>query len=162
MRSLLLAAAALLATAPFAAAQGREVTIQGCVTPAQNDTYVVTKVRETTPGTAIIPGMAHGRRVAFWLKNDDEVKKRSNRMVEVTGMITKFSDSEAEIKMGAHKDGGVVIEFEGPGRDVRASNAAVGATVGTAGRAASEANDLKMLLVEVDVKSVKPVEGACN
>jgi hypothetical protein len=163
MRSYLLAAAALAATAGLASAQNQDVTIHGCVVPAQNGTYVMTKVAEVPgPTGAVMPAMAHGRRVAFWLKNDDDVKKNPNRMVEVTGSIAKLSESEAEIKGGLHKDGGVVIEFEGPGRDVRASNDTVGNTVGTAGRTGAESNDVKMLLAEVNVKTVKAIEGACN
>ena len=163
MRSHLLAAAIVAATAGLASAQSQDVTIHGCVVPGQNGTYVMTKVAEVPgPSGAVMPAIAHGRRVAFWLKNDDEVKKNPNRMVEVSGTLAKLSESEAEIKGGVHKDGGVVIEFEGPGRDVRVSNEAVGNAVGTAGRTGAESNDVKMMLAEVNVKSVKVIEGSCQ
>ncbi|MGE3403923.1 MAG: hypothetical protein AB7K63_15115 [Vicinamibacterales bacterium] len=171
MRSRILAAAVALALAPaaLAAAQDRpadskeqQITLRGCVVPAENDTYVMTNVVES-PGASgtTMPAVAHGRRVMFWLKNDDEVRDHKNQMVEVSGKVSDLEESEIELKAGEYKDGGLLVEFEGPGRDVVASNADVGAAVGTAGRQPEE-NDIKTYLAEVDVTSVKALGAACN
>lgn len=172
MRSHCFAAAMLLALAPAAmfaqdrpanATKENQITLRGCVVPAQNDTYVLANATEAVgPGGSTMPEVAHGRRVVFWLKNDDEVKAHRNMMVEVSGRFTDLKESEIELKAGAHKDGGLVVEFEGPGRDVRASNQAVGGAVGTAGRQTPEANDIKIYLAEVTVTGVKVVAERCE
>jgi hypothetical protein len=173
MRSYYLGAALAMALAPaaIAAAQDRpaqsndpqQITLRGCVVPGENDTYVMTNVVES-PGASgsTMPAAAHGRRVMFWLKNDDEVKQHRNQMVEVSGTFTDLKESEIELKAGAHDDGGLLVEFEGPGRDVVASNADVGAAVGTAGRQQPETSDIKTYLAEVDVTSVKALGSSCN
>ena len=163
MRSHYLAALAMaLAPAALATAQDQQLTLRGCVVPGENGTYVMTNVVEA-PGanSATMPAVAHGRRVMFWLKNDDEVKTHGNQMVEVSGTFTDLKESEIELKAGAHDDGGLLVEFEGPGRDVVASNAEVGAAVGTAGRQQPEGDDIKIYLAEVDVKAVKALGAAC-
>jgi hypothetical protein len=171
MRSQWFAAVLLLTAAPTVTAQNpatnaaseRQVTIQGCVMPGLNDTYVLTRVTEKAgPSGAVMPEIAHGRHVLFWLKNDADVKSHPNQMVEVTGRFGELKESEIELKAGAHKEGGLVVEFEGPGKDVKASNDAVGATVGTAGRQTPEQNDVKTYLAEVNVTGVQVVEGSCK
>jgi hypothetical protein len=166
-----LAAALLLALPAMSAAQDRpadqskdtQVTLRGCVVPAENDTYMLSNVVEAPgPGGSTMPAVAHGRRIVFWLKDDAEVKQHRNMMVEVSGTFTDLVESEAELKAGAHKDGGLVVEFEGPGRDVRVPNATAGAAVGTAGRQAAETDDVKTYLAEVAVKEVKVVGSSCN
>ena len=141
----------------------REVTIRGCVVPAENNTYVMTNVTQTPgPGGLTLPEIAHGRRVLFWLKNDDTVKNHPNKMVEVTGRFTNLKESEIELKSGRQESGGLVVEIEGPGRDVVTSNREVAAAVGAAGRQTPEKNDIKTYLAEVRVTHVREVGGACN
>ena len=172
MRFQLLAAACVLAAVPHVSAQSptpapaadqKAVTLRGCVTPGLNDTYVLANVtQDPATNAAVLPDSAHGRKVIFWLKDDAEVKKHPNMMVEVSGTVGALKESEAELKAGPHKDGGLVVEFEGPGRDVRASNAQVGAAIGTAGRQAAEADDVKTYLAEVKVTGVKVVGESCK
>jgi hypothetical protein len=178
MRFQMLAAACVLAAVPHLSAQSRPadaadpadqkggqkaVTLRGCVTPGLNDTYVMSGVtQDPALNASVLPDTAHGRKVIFWLKNDADVKKHPNMMVEVSGTVGELKESEAELKAGPHKDGGLVVEFEGPGRDVRASNAQVGAAIGTAGRQSAEANDLKTYLAEVNVTGVKVVGESCK
>jgi hypothetical protein len=83
-------------------------------------------------------------------------------MVEVTGTPAGLEESEVELKAGRQKGGGLVAEFEGPGRDVKASNETVGQALGTSGRTASEKNDIKTFLMKVKVESVRPVAGTCG
>ena len=169
MKLQLFAAALLVAAAPAIASQStqnppaapdKRVTIQGCVIPGQDGTYVLTQVMEIAGMDGItLPESAHGRRIVFWLKNDEEVKKRSYTMVEVKGRFGDLKESEIELKAGTHKDGGLVVEFEGPGKDVKVPNATIGAAIGTAGQVTPEANDIKTYLAEVNVESVRTLGG---
>lgn len=158
-------AAFIAATMVLALGQSapRDITLHGCVTPAQDPgTYFLSSVTHVTdPNGGQIPEMAHGRRVFFWLDNDEDVRKNMGRMVEVRGRFSAIEESEAELKAGRHKDGGLIVEFEGPGKDVRAPDGAAGVSVGTAGRVTPERNDVKTYLMRVDVKSVKAT-GSCQ
>lgn len=163
-----IAVALMLACAPLAAAQqddntDRDITLQGCVTAGvDNDTYVMTDVREMVgPGGSSMPAAAHGRRILFWLEEDDEVEEHIGQKVEVRGTIGELEESEIELKAGPHEDGGLIVEFEGPGEDVLASNAEVGAAVGTTGRNEPEQNDIPTYLVRVDVEDVQAL-GDCQ
>jgi len=171
MRSKALCVALLLASAPLAAAQQdapnpareREIVLRGCVMPALNDTYILSDVTQTPgPGGVTLPEIAHGRRVLFWLKNDAPIRNHANKMIEVTGRFTNLKESEIELKPGRQSEGGLVVEIEGPGKDVRASNDAVGAALGTAGRQTPEKNDIKTYLAEVRVTYVREVGGSCR
>ena len=123
----------------------------------------MTDVKEVPQaGRSALPTEAHGRKVLFWLDRDDALKAHVGRMVEVTGTQAGLEESEVELKAGHQKDGGLVAEFEGPGRDVKASNEVVGQALGTSGRTASEKNDVKTFLMKVKVESVRPVSGTCS
>jgi len=160
MTSTLLAVTMLLA---LGQAQPREITFQGCVTPGlDKGTYVLTSVAHLMgPDAGLVPEVAHGRRVLFWLDNDSDVRKYPGRMVEVQGRFKDIEESEIELKAGHHKDGGLIVEFEGPGKDVRAPNATVGTSVGTGGRVEPEKHDIKTYLLRIDVQSVKAT-GTCQ
>src|SRR5512139_2666859 len=143
MKSVVAFAGMLLACTPLLLAQDntssstreREVTIRGCVVPAQKDTYVMTRVTQVPgAGGATMPEIAHGRHVLFWLKSDAAVKNHANKMVEVTGRFTNLKESEVELKAGPQESGGLVVEIEGPGRDVVTSNRDVKEALGTSGR----------------------------
>jgi hypothetical protein len=163
----LIALAMLMAAAPLAASQNadskKEITLHGCVMPGvDNDTYVMTQVMEMPgPSGAAMPEVAHGRRVLFWLHDDDDVKKHKGQMVMVRGDLRDLEKSEIELQAGSQKEGGLIVEFEGPGKDVRASNETVGAAVGTAGRTEPDKNDIPTYLAHIDVNEVKVV-GACK
>jgi hypothetical protein len=168
-----LAAALLFAAAPIAAAQqsptaapaaNGKITLQGCVRPAvDKDQVLVTDVTEVVgAGQSAIPTEAHGRKVIFWLDRDEALKPHVGHMVEVTGTQGKIENSEIELKAGRQKDGGLVVEFEGPGKDVKASNAVVGQPLGTSGRVTPEKNDVKTFLIHVKVDSVRPLTTNCG
>jgi len=163
--------AIVLASAPIMAApqdslnpaREREITLRGCVMPALNDTYILSDVTQVPgAGGLTLPEIAHGRRVLFWLKNDAVIRNHANKMIEVTGRFTALRESEIELKTGHQSEGGLVVEIEGPGKDVRASNAAVGTALGTAGRQTPEKNDIKTFLAEVRVTNVREVAGTCQ
>lgn len=143
---------------------GAKLTLHGCVRPGiDKDTVLMTDVIEITDaGQSAIPTEAHGRKVLFWLDRDEPLKAHVGHMVQVTGMAGGLEKSEIELKPGRQKDGGLVAEFEGPGRDVKASNAVVGSAIGTSGRAATEKSDVPTFLVKVKVDSVRAVNGTCG
>ena len=165
----LIAFAMVLAVVPAASASQqatstkRQMTFHGCVMPgADKSTYVMTDVMAVPgPGGATMPEVAHGRRVLFWLHNDDAVKNHIGHMVEVRGEFRDLEKSEIELKAGPQNEGGLVVEFEGPGKDVRVPNSAVGAAVGTAGRTVPEKNDVPTYLAHINVEDVK-VMGECK
>ena len=55
-----------------------------------------------------------------------------------------------------------LVEFEGPGKDVRASNDVVDQPLGTSGRVTPEKNDIKTFLVHIKVDSVRPLTASCG
>jgi hypothetical protein len=166
----------LLPTLAFAQAQGagaaqatannlkREVTLQGCVTPGvDKGTVALTQVSEIAPaGQSAMPAEAHGRRAVFWLMPDTDLAKNVGHMVQVRGKTTKIEESEIELKAGHQQAGGLVVEFEGPGKDVKLPNDVIGSTVGTAGRTAPEKSDIKTFLIRVNVESLQALEGTCR
>ena len=175
MRWSAVAAALVMAATPLAAQQpqsasgqaqvgpGGKITLHGCVRAGvEKDTVLMTDVVDMAAGRSAMPTEAHGRKVLFWLDRDDALKGHVGRMVEVTGTQGALEKAEVELKAGRHKEGGLVAEFEGPGRDVKASNDVVGQALGTSGRTAAEKNDIQTFLVKVKVDSVRPVEGACK
>jgi len=177
MRGSLTAAALTLAIVPaFAHAQSHEsaqtdraknqrpITLQGCVVAGvDKGTAALTSVGEIAEaGRSAMPPEAHGRHVVFWLSPDDAIVSHIGEMVEVRGVTTKIEKSEIELKAGHQKGGGLVAEFEGPGKDVKVPNAVVGDAVGTAGRTKAEKDDVKTFLVRVKVEDVKRLEGSCR
>jgi len=165
-----IALAFVVAMAPLAGASQnnassteKKITFHGCVMPGvDRDTYVMTQVMEIPgPGGATMPEYAHGRRVLFWLHRDDDVKKHVGHMIEVRGGFRDLEKSEIELKAGTQKDGGLIVEFEGPGKDVRASNSTVGPAVGTAGRVVPEKNDVPTYLANINIEEVKVI-GECK
>jgi len=166
-------AALLLAATPIAAApQGqtpasvvdKRITLQGCVRPAVDKNQVlVTDVMEVaSAGQSAMPAEAHGRKVLFWLDRDDALKPHVGHIVEIAGTQGKVEKGEIELKEGYQKTGGLVVEFQGPGKDVKASNDVVGQPLGTAGRVQPEKNDIKAFLVRVKVDTVRPLPATCN
>lgn len=158
------AASAQPAPAPSPGAAGNDsITLQGCVRPAVDPgRVIVTDVTEVAQaGRSTMPAEAHGRKVIFWLDKDDALKSHVGQMVQVTGTLGDIEKSEAELKAGSQKDGGLVVEFEGPGRDVKASNQVVGEALGTSGRTTPEKDDVPTFLMRVQVRDVRQTAGTC-
>jgi hypothetical protein len=173
MKKSLMAAALALAAAPLGAwaqdsapkpSEPREITLRGCVVPGlDKDTFVLTHVTEVPPASgSVMPATAHGQRVVFWLDEKDDLLKHANSAVEVRGTFDGFEESEIELKAGSHPDGGLIAEFEGPGKDVRVANQTVAGAIGTSGRTEPEKDDIKTMLVKVDVKDVQATDYSCR
>jgi hypothetical protein len=168
MKGSLLAAAAMLMLSPaLASAEDvKDITLRGCVVRGvDRDTFALTTVTEVMKnGLSTIPTATHGHRVVFWFDKDDDFKDHIGEMVEVKGEMGEIKESEIELKAGKQKDGGLVAEFEGPGKDVKVPNEVIGGAIGTAGQTAAD-NDpksLKAFLIKVDVDDVKRVDGTCR
>ena len=140
------------------------ITLQGCVRSGlESGTVLMTDVTEvTTGGQSAVPEEAHGRKVIFWLDKDDPLKSHVGHRVEVTGTRGSVEKSEIELKQGHQKTGGLVVEFEGPGHDVKASNSVVGGALGTSGRTQPEKDDIKTFLYKVKVDDVRALPGTCQ
>ena len=170
MKSIWIAAAVVLAVAPAASAQAQKdakakqpVTLQGCIVAGQDKgTFAMTGVQEIASANAVtVPPEAHGRRVVFWLDRQKELAPHAGHKVEVKGRVTEVIEGEIELKASSKNDGTLMVEFEGPGKDVRIPNSAIGAEIGTSGRVASEKNDIKTFLMKVAVESIRPIDGTC-
>ena len=138
----------------------REVTLQGCVVPGlDGKTAALSSVTEVAqPSQSIMPAEAHGRRIVFWLTPDDEIVKNLGSKVEVHGTTTGIEKSEIDLKSDKDKSGGLIVEFEGPGKDVKVADDAITQSVGTSGRTDST-KDVPAYLIRVKVDSVKPVDS---
>ena len=168
---LVITGAVLVAATPLLAAPQQkpeavatDITLRGCVTAgAEKDAFVLTQVAEVPQaGRSVMPQAAHGRRIVFWLDDEKPLAPHAGKMVEVAGTLGKIQESEIELKAGPRKDGGLLVEFEGPGKDVVVPNSTVGGAVGTTGRTAADENDIKTFLLPVDVQAVKVIEGTCQ
>lgn len=133
----------------------KTITLRGCVAPGvEKGTYILSQLSQATrTGETALPDSAHGRRVVFWLDKKDEMLKHLNKAVEVTGTIAGVEDSKIEIKNGDARDGGVMVEFEGPGKDVRAPETVARTTIGTSGTTPGS-GDIKTMVVKVNVTGV--------
>jgi hypothetical protein len=146
-------------------APAKEIAFQGCVTPGvDRGSYVITGVQPlaTDPGAMVIPESAHGRRVLFWLNNDAAVRTNIGRKVEIRGTFAEVEESEIELKAGRQDAGGFIVEFEGPGPDVRSADPSVATAVGTSGRANPDSDDVKTFLMRINVRDVKVVSLGCS
>jgi len=172
------AAALVLAAAPMAAQQAtgsasqpgtspqtaQQITLRGCVTPGvDSGTYLLTHVTERpAAGRSAIPTDAHGRKVLFWLDKDEGLRAHAGKMVEVMGTTGEIEKSEIELKPGRQASGGLIAEFEGPGKDVKAPTSVLGGAVGTSGTAGAPKDDIKTFLFKVKVDDVRVAEGSCQ
>jgi hypothetical protein len=82
------------------AAEGKDITLRGCVVSGlDKDTFVLSNVSEVTKnGASTIPPMAHGRRVVFWLDKDDDFNEHVG---QTSDAVTAFSARSQEALTGA-------------------------------------------------------------
>ena len=162
-----IAAVSFLALSPaLASAEDvKDITLRGCVVRGvDKDTFALSSVSEVTKnGLSTIPSASQGHRVIFWFNKDDKFKDHVGELIEVKGEMGEIKESEIELKAGKQKDGGLVAEFEGPGKDVKISNDVIGSEIGTAGRTEADNGNknLKAFLIKVDVDDVKRISN-CN
>jgi len=133
--------------------KGATVTLQGCVVAGdKKDTYVLGNVREWPMANSDMG--KHGRRM-YWIdKKGDDMKDHLGHQIQITGKITDVKKSEIEMEDSAKKDG-LVVEIEGPGRNVEttAANAGVAANHGT--------EDIPITLLMLKVEELKMLSSSC-
>jgi hypothetical protein len=133
--------------------KGATVTLQGCVVAGdKKDTYVLGKVQEWPIGNSEMG--KHGRRM-YWIdKKGDDMKAHMGHLIQITGKITDVKKSEIEMEDATMKEG-LVVEIEGPGRNVEtsAANAGVSAAHGT--------TDIPITLLMLKVEELKMLAATC-
>ena len=159
-----IAAVLLLASPALASAEDvKDVTLRGCVVRGvDKDTFALSSVSEVMKnGLSTIPSASQGHRVIFWFNKDDKFKDHVGELIEVKGEMGEIKETEIELKAGKQKDGGLVAEFQGPGKDVKISNDVIGSEIGTAGRTEADngKKELKAFLIKVDVDEVKRISN---
>ena len=157
-----LVAAGLIVGGGLVAAQNRDeptvgstVTLTSCVEKGQSDgTYVLTHVADVP-----VHPPTKGGKVVYWLDKDTANKLRSHvgHQLRVMGKITDVDKKEIEVKKA--DDGGLFVEIEGPGRDVRTSLG----TVGVAAAGPTEGKtDIVTTVVKLKVDKLEMVSDRCN
>lgn len=135
--------------------KGASVTLQGCVIAGQKkDTYLLSQVKEWPTGLSQMG--KHGARM-YWIdKRGDEMKAHLGHTIQLTGKITDVEKSEIELKPG--EDGtGLLVEIEGPGRDV--VTPAINAGVNPA--TSPNAHDIPITLLRLKVEELKMISSSC-
>ena len=135
--------------------KGATVTLQGCVTAAEKkDTFILTGVREWPQGAS--EQGKFGPRM-YWIdRGSNDLKGHLGHIIQLTGKITDVEESEMELKAGEN-GAGLVVEIEGPGRDVVTSPA--NANVTAAQRASKD--DIKITLLKLKIDELKMISGTC-
>jgi hypothetical protein len=98
-------------------------------------------------------------RVVYWLNDVKVLRPHVGHQIRVKGTITEVKQSEIEIKAGEDGQGGLNVEIEGPGPDVRTTAAKAG--VSSAGRSPGK-DDIKTTLVKLKVGEVTMVAASCR
>jgi hypothetical protein len=132
--------------------KGATVTLQGCVVAAEKkDTWVLTNVKEWPIGNSDMG--KYGKRY-YWLDKAKDLRGHGGHTIQVIGKIAEVKKSEIDVSTG-ESDGGLTVEIEGPGTDVRttAQNAQVGAITG---------KDVPITLLKLKVDEIKMVAANCN
>jgi hypothetical protein len=147
---------------PAAPQQGDPLVLRGCVAAgAQSGTYVMTDVVEVDRAGADKPVPELVNSMLYWFKDTALLAPHAGKRVEVAGKIDGLEQSEVELKAGAQKDGSLVVEIEGPGKDVVADASAFPRAAGTTGKE-PETDDTKTTLIKVTMGHVKAIDGTCQ
>ena len=131
--------------------KGAALSIEGCVTAGENkDTFVLAQVKEI-PGRPVETGMLR----VYRLDDIGKFRGMAGQVVRVDGRIDGIEEGEVDPKSGEAKNGGMLVEFELPGRDVDTTPDVVPAS-GTSGTV-----KVKTTVIKLDVDKVTPVR-ACK
>ena len=132
--------------------KGSSVMLTSCVEKGQKaDTFVLTHVADVPAHPA-----THGGRVVYWLDRETakKLKPHVGHQIRVSGTVTDVDKREMEMKA---TDDGMLVEIEGPGRDVRTTpnKASVSPAAAMAGR------DMRTTLVKLKVDKLDMVAANC-
>lgn len=133
--------------------KGGSLAIEGCVTPGENkDTFVLGSVKEI-PGRPVETGLIR----VYRLDDISQFRGKAGQIVRVEGRIDGIEEGEIDPKPGEANNGGLLVEFEVPGRDVDTTPGVIaGSTKGTGG-----AVKMKTTVITIDVDKVTAVR-ACK
>jgi len=137
----------------------RQVTLTGCVVKGDKG-YVLADASEqlVNDGSRMAPDPFHSRTL-YWLDDDDELKDHVGKRVEVTGKTKgRLEKGEVEVE---RKDEGTELEFKANGDKVKVIVPDSGA-VGTSGSVPNKDNDYTIVVMNIDVKSVKNIADTCR
>lgn len=136
--------------------KGSALAIEGCVTAGENkDTFVLGQVKEI-PGRPVQTGLIR----VYRFKSVSKFRGTAGQVVRVDGRIDGIEDGQIEVKPGEAADGGMLVEFEVPGRDVDTTPGVVNA--GTRGAVAgAPKTKVKTTVIKIDVDKVTPLR-ACG
>lgn len=132
--------------------KGSSVALTSCVEKGQKaDTYVLTHVADVPTQTA-----THGSRLVYWFDRDTAKKLKSHvgHQIRINGTVTDVEKREMEMKA---TDDGMMVEIEGPGRDVRTTPNKAGVSAATA----MANHDVKTTLVKLKVSELAMVADKC-
>ena len=144
---------------PAGQAAERQITLTGCVVKGE-DGYVLADAMEqsSTEGQRTAPDPFRGRTL-YWLDDDDALKDHKDQRVEVTGKSKgKLEKGEIEVN---RKDDGTQLEFKANGKTMKVM-VPNDVAVGTSGVTANKDNDFNIVVLNVDVKSVKKIADSCK
>lgn len=133
--------------------KGSAIALEGCVTPGENkDTFVLGAVKEI-PGRPVETGLVR----VYRLDDISQFRGKAGQVVRVEGRVDGIEEGEIDPKPGEANNGGLLVEFEVPGRDVDTTPAVIeGSTKGTGG-----AVKMKTTVIKIDVDKVTAVR-ACR
>ena len=132
--------------------KGSAMTIEGCLTAGENeDTFVLGPVKEI-PDRPVETGLLR----VYRLNDISQFRGKAGQVLRVEGRVDGIEEGEIDPKPGEAKDGGALVEFEVPGRDVDTTPAVVAGTSGVTGTA-----KVKTTVIKIDVDKVTAVR-ACG
>jgi hypothetical protein len=136
--------------------KGATVTLQGCVIAGEKkDTFVLNNVKEWPIGKSEMG--KHGQRM-YWIDKDSKaIMAHLGHTIQVTGKITDVQKSEMELKRG-ELDGGLVVEIEGPGKDVVTPAANAGVSIASR----PNTNDIPITLLKLKIDDIKMTSSTCS
>ncbi len=138
----------------------RQVTLTGCVVKGDKG-YVLADASEqiVNGGSRMAPDPFHSRTL-YWLDEDGELKEHVGNRVEVTGKTKgKLEKGEVEVE---RKDEGTQLEFKANGEKVKVIVPDSDAVAGTSGSVPNKGNDYNIVVLNIDVKSVKKIADTCR
>jgi hypothetical protein len=143
----------------------RVITLTGCVVKG-DDGYVLSDATEQMPRGTTTPAYERSApdplssRLLYWLDDDDELEEHAGKRVEVSGKAKgRLEKGEIEVD---RKDAGVELEFEADGKKVKVLVPNTDVAVGTDGALRNVRDEYNVVVLKVDVKSVKRVADACR
>jgi hypothetical protein len=144
-------------------AAARHITLAGCVVKGDSG-YVLADATEQVKSDGIgydrtAPDPFHSRTL-YWLDDDDDLKDHVGQRVEVSGK-TKARLQKGEIEVD-RKDDGVELEFKADGKKVKVMVPDTAVAVGTSGSVPNKDNDYNIVVMTIDVKSVKKIANTCG